>query len=189
MSAVLLLFTGSSTEERIVSAGSGVIWSAILTGTADGVTDLDLKLLNIQATLRFSTASFLQVIVPLSQLDDVLARENGAIVVYKTILPDGDETEFYRVNFSEMRSDYGARSSKLTLSGRSEAAFSSPALVTISEVVSDDLQASGARSLAVSPFNNVFPGDTVTYDSVSTVVEIVEVSSSSTGTNMRLAEA
>jgi len=158
MSAVLLLFTGSSTEERIVSAGSGVIWSAILTGTADGVTDLDLKLLNIQATLRSSTASFLQVIVPLSQLDDVLARENGAIVVYKTILPDGDETEL-------------------------------PALVTISEVVSDDLQASGARSLAVSPFNNVFPGDTVTYDSVSTVVEIVEVSSSSTGTNMRLAEA
>jgi hypothetical protein len=168
---------------------SGITWSAVLTGAPDSLPDLELIALNFQATLRSSTASFIQVVLPLSQLDDVIARSNGDIVINKTLLPDGAPVELYTVNFNDVRTDEGARSSKLTISGRSEAAFPGPAAVTLAGVVSDGLQSSGARTLAVSPFNDVLPGDTVTYDAVATLIEIVEITGNNDGTSMRLAEA
>jgi len=168
---------------------SGIQWSAILTGAPDALTDLDLVLLNFQATLRSSTASYITATIPFEQLDDVIARSNGNIVINKTLLPDNTTAELYTVNFNDVRTSEGARNRKLTISGRSEAAFPGPAAVTLLGVVSDDLQTSGARSLDVSPFNDVLPGDTVTYDAVATLIEIVEISANSSGTTMRIAEA
>jgi len=168
---------------------SGIQWSAVLTGAPDALADLDLILLNFQATLRSSTASYISATIPFEQLDDVLLRPNGNIVISKTLLPDETTAELYTVNFNDVRTNEGARSRKLTISGRSEAAFPGPAAVTLSQVVSDGLQASGARSLDVSPFNDVLPGDTVTYDTVATLIEIVEITANSSGTTMRLAEA
>jgi hypothetical protein len=168
---------------------SGIIWSGILTGAPDGETDLTLEMINMQATLRGSTASYIQVTVPFEQLDDILLRPSGDIVISKTLMPEESTAELYRVNFNDVRSSLGARNRKLTISGRSEAAFTGPSSVTLVGVVSDDLQSSGARSLDVSPFNDVLPGDTVTYDATSTVIEIVEISANSTGTRMRVVEA
>ena len=168
---------------------SGIQWSGVLTGSADSLPDLALNLFSFQATLRLSTASFMQAVIPFTQLDDVIARPNGDIVIYKTLLPDGSPVELYQVNFNDFRTDQGSRSRRLTLSGRSEAAFPGPAAVTLAGVISDGLQVSGARSLDVSPFNDVLPGDTVTYDAVPTVIEIVEITANDTGTTMRLAEA
>lgn len=168
---------------------SGIQWSVILTGAPDALPDLVLKAYNFQATLRSSTASYIQVVVPFSQFDDIDARQNGEIVVNKILLPEETETELYRVNFNDLRTTQGARSSKLTISGRSTAAFPGPAAVTLTDVELDNIQGSGARSLQVSPFNNVLPGDTVTYDAVATLIEIVEVTSNNQGTLMRVAEA
>lgn len=168
---------------------SGIIWSAVLTGAPDGETDLVLEMLNMQATLRGSTASYIQVTVPFDQLDDILLRTSGDIVISKTLIPEESTTELYRVNFNDVRSSLGARSRKLTISGRSETDFPGPSAVTLTDVVSDDLLSSGARSLDVSPFNDVLPGDTVTYDAIPTLIEIVEIFASSSGTTMRVAEA
>ena len=168
---------------------SGIVWSGILTGAPDSLADLTLEMINFQATLRDSTASYIQVTVPFEQLDDITARPNGDIVISKTLIPDDTTAELYRVNFNDVRSSLGARNRKLTISGRSEAAFPAPSAVTLVGVISDDLLASGARSLEVSPFNDVIPGDTVTYDATPTVVEIVEISASGSGTTMRVSEA
>jgi hypothetical protein len=134
---------------------SGVQWSAILTGAPDSLPDLDLTVFNLQATLRSSTGSFMQVVVPMDQIDDINARTNGNITIYKTLLPDGSPVELYTVNFNGSRSDVGARSRRLTISGRSEAAFPGPAGVTLVGVIADSLQSSGARDLMVSPFNGI----------------------------------
>jgi len=168
---------------------SGIQWSAILTGSPDSLPDLDLNMLNFQATLRGSTASYIQVIVPFDQLDEILLRQNGDIVINKTLIPDDTTAELYRVNFNDSRTSSGARSRKLTISGRSTAAFPAPSAVTLSGVVADNEQASGARSLDVSPFNDVIPGDTVTYNSVATLIDIVEITANASGTVMRIAEA
>ena len=168
---------------------SGILWSAVLTGAPDSLDDLDLILLNFQATLRSSTSSYITATIPYEQLDDVVLRPNGNIVISKTLIPEETTTELYTVNFNDVRTNVGARNRKLTISGRSEAAFPGPAAVTLSGVVSDDLQSSGARSLNISPFNNVLPGDTVTYDTVATVIEIVEITANESGTTMRIAEA
>ena len=168
---------------------SGIRWSAILTGAPDSLSDLDLIMMNFQATLRSSTSSYITATIPFEQLDDVIARSNGNIVINKTLLPDETTAELYTVNFNDVRTNEGARNRKLTISGRSEAAFPGPAAVTLSGVVSDDLQSSGARSLNVSPFNDVLPGDTATYASVGTLIEIVEITSNNSGTTMRIAEA
>lgn len=158
---------------------SGVVWSAVLTGTPD----LDLIMLNFSATLRDSTASYIQITVPYSQLDDIIDRNTGDITIYK------NGVELYTVNFNELRSNVGARSRKLTISGRSESAFPAPSTVALVGVVADNIQASGARELIVSPFNDVIPGDTVSYDSVSTDIETVSINSDATTTTMRLTEA
>ena len=168
---------------------TGVKWSAILTGAPDGVPDLDLISVNLNATLRDDTASYIQVVIPFSQLDDVLARSNGQIVIFKTLLPNGSPVELYRVNFNDMRIDEGARNRKITISGRSTAAFPAPSLVTLAGVVSDDIQASGARTLAVSPFNDVIPGDSILYDSEITTIDLVQITANSGGTQMRLTQA
>lgn len=168
---------------------SGIRWTAILTGAPDALSDLVLNMINFQATLRDSTASYIQVTIPFEQFDDVNLRPNGDIVINKTLIPDDSTAELYRVNFNDLRTNLGARRRKLTISGRSEAAFPGPAAVTLIDVVTDSLQSSGARSLDVAPFNDVLPGDTVTYDATPTVIDLVEVTSNSEGTTMRLAEA
>ena len=160
-----------------------------MTGAPDGETDLVLNMINFQATLRDSTASYIQVTIPMEQLDDVLLRQSGNIVISKTLIPDDTTAELYTVNFNDTRTNEGARSRKLTISGRSEAAFPGPAAVDLSGVIADSVQASGARSLDVSPFNDVLPGDTVTYDSEATLIDIVEITANDSGTTMRIAEA
>jgi hypothetical protein len=167
---------------------TGVHWSAVLTGTPDGQIDLDLNLINFQATLRESTASYISVTIPYNQLDDILLRPNGNIEIYKRINLDGTPNLLYSVNFNDTRISSGARSSKLTVSGRSTAAFPAPSAVTLSGVISDGLQASGARTLDVSPFNDVVPGDTVTYASIATVIDLVEVSGDVSSSSMRITE-
>ena len=74
---------------------SGIQWSAVLTGAPDALADLDLILLNFQATLRSSTASYMSATIPFEQLDDVLLRPNGNIVISKTLLPDETTAELY----------------------------------------------------------------------------------------------
>lgn len=168
---------------------SGIKWSGILTGAPDSLPDLDLILINFQATLRESTASFISVTLPFEQLDDVIARSNGNIVINKILLPEGTTEELYQVNFNDIRTNTGARNRTLSISGRSEAAFPGPVAVTLSGVVFDGVQSSGARTLAVSPFNNVLPGDTVTYDAVATLIDLVVITGNNSGTTMRIAEA
>lgn len=168
---------------------SGIRWTALLTGAPDALPDLVLNMLNFQATLRESTASYISVTIPFEQFEEVNLRPNGDIVINKTLIPEDTTVELYRVNFNDSRTSVGARQRKLTISGRSEAAFPGPAAVTLIGVISDGPQASGARSLEVSPFNDVLPGDTVTYDATPTVIDIVEVSSNDAGTVMRIAEA
>ena len=178
----LFLFFESVIKTPITDV-DGVSWSAILTGAPDGLDDLQLIMFNFAATLRYTSASYIQMTVPYIQLDEIIARQNGDIVLYK------NGVELYRVNFNDLRSNVGARSRKITISGRSTVAFPAPSSVPLVDVSRDDIQASGARELMVSPFNEVIPGDMISYDSILTTIGIVNINSDATETTVRLVEA
>ena len=57
------------------------------------------------------------------------------------------------------------------------------------DVSRDDIQASGARELMVSPFNEVIPGDMISYDSILTTIGIVNINSDANKTTVRLVES
>lgn len=156
---------------------SGVQWRAVLTGAPDSLPDLVLIMKNFSASLRGSTASFMSFTVDPSQLDDITARSNGDIVLYKKKIPDGAFTEVYRVNFNEYRSDRGARNWSVNISGRSTTAFPAGQTVALADVVYDGTLQDGRRQLQVNPFNDVIPGDTIDFDSVQTLIDGVSISS------------
>jgi hypothetical protein len=161
----------------------GVLFTAILTGTPDSTTDLTLPLLTMTASLRDSTDSFISITVPWAYFDEVNARPNGDIQLYK------NGSLLYTVNFNTFRYDQGARSRTLTLSGRSTASFGATETVTLDQgVESDSKQANDKRVLVVNPIHDVIPGDTVSYDAVNSVIERVQYTSNNSGTRLTLTE-
>jgi len=164
-----------------------VTWHGILTGTPDSTTDLYLPLQSIQATLRESTDSYISVVVSDTLQAEVNARPNGIIEIYKT-KDGGTPALVYSVNFNNLRLDQGTRSGTLTLSGRSTASFGTPATVVLTDVVKDNLQTSGLRELEIGAHNDIKPTDTADYDSVQTVIDLVEITVNDNGTLIRIAE-
>ena len=168
---------------------TGATWSVVLTGSADSLSDLTLNCKNLSASLRDSTASFMSFVVDYDQLDDITSRPNGDIELYRTLQPDGSASLVYSVNFNDYRIDRGGRNRSVSISGRSSAAFAAPAFVDLVDVLSDNLLSDGRRQLIVNPANDVVPGYTAIYDSVSTVIESVDITAGSSGSRMTLTEA
>lgn len=174
---------------------SGIVFSVELTGAPDGLSDLALRVDYLNMTLRASTSSSISVVVDYDQLDDITARSNGAIVVYKEVVsqgnpfaPDVAPVEVKRANFSDLRMYRGAIQRSATMGGTTTVGFAAGVPVTLEDVVKDTLLSDGRRVLEVSPFNDVKPGDTVTYNAVATVIEEVAYSGDADGMTMTLTE-
>lgn len=176
----------------------GIRWSAILTGTEDSTTDLDLRVKSLSMSLRESTYSFVSLVIDPSQIDDVLARPNGTIDIYRTELPNGSPELIVSTNQQESRSDYGANNQSVTLTGTTSVSFTPFSTVDLyrSSVVTDRKLDSGLKSWDVSPLLNIIPGDTVDYyadgDSLpatSYEIDLVTILANADGTQMTIREA
>lgn len=141
-----------------------VALSAILTGDADGLSDLTLVCSSIDMTLRESTSCFVSLVVSFAQLDDVIARPNGTIDIYKTV-NGGTPSLMVSTNQQGARIDRGASSRSYRLTGTTTASFTPFDTVDLypEDVITDRLLSDGRKSWQINPAVNVMPGDSIDY--------------------------
>lgn len=99
------------------------IYTLTVTGAADSLDDLVVKISNWQATNQAGTrSSYVQAVIPAASdvLEGIEARQNGDLVISKGYrLSDGTTktSEILRSNFDTFRYDRGARRFTVTVSG------------------------------------------------------------------------
>lgn len=174
----------------------GINWTVLLTGDEDNLIDLTLRVSSMTMNLRESTSSFLSLVIDPSQISDVLARPNGDIEVYKTLLPDGTPTLVKSFNQGEPRLDTGGGSRSYQLTGTTTASWTPFSTVDVQreDVVTDRLLESGLISLEVSPLLDIYPGDTIDYyenvilPPTSYEIDLVTINANAGGTQVTIRE-
>lgn len=109
-----------STEE------SATAWTCVLTGAADGLPDLPLRISSWQATIQTGRSNYIQCVVPasLETVAEIAARRRGVIVITRTArLANGQmvEREMVRSRYSNLYLNEGPRRRSVVLNGWSPA--------------------------------------------------------------------
>lgn len=98
-----------------------------LTGSADGVEDVELPMQSFQARKRDGEDTFVSANIPgIGYFEQISNRPNGQIVIEMAFFVDGVEQlreEILRVNLENIRYDKGARSRAVTISGHRTESF------------------------------------------------------------------
>ncbi|MBT8085978.1 MAG: LamG domain-containing protein [Woeseia sp.] len=141
-----------------------VTYTCVIEGAADSLPDLILPISSFQGAIRSGRPSFLSVVVPdaLRYTDDIIARPNGDLVVTRNVIftdQSSESAEIARVNPPSIRTDRGARSSSITLSGEKQTTNTSPKAVTIDQVNYRAFQTDGKRRFRANLNNNLRAGD------------------------------
>lgn len=149
-------------------ATAKTIYSCVLTGAADGLSDLTLPMSSFQAWMRDGAPSYLSVVVPSSvtYAADIAARSNGEIVIskgYKFTDDTEQMEEIIRSNYDSIRVDRGARSDSLTMTGYKTTSSSAPKERTLDGVSYYGLQADGKRRVRADFDLFLRVGDTAIY--------------------------
>jgi hypothetical protein len=165
----------------------------VLTGLADGTTDITLPISSVQGRFRSGSPSYLSVQVPTYQyLDEILARSNGDIVVYSALLVAGVEQfrqEIARATLEDPRSDRGGRSQTVTLSGHSTETFGSES-VTLQDVQETGEGAGGKKRVVAAVDLFLRPGNTAVVPGfASFTVGLISYSITVKGEKMKVTEA
>jgi hypothetical protein len=157
--------------------GSEIIrYFCILTGSADGTSDLTLPMKSFQARRRAGDPTYLSVVVPgVAYAADILARSNGFIRIQqayernKEIIQSATiiEVDFTRADLQE-----GGQSQSMTLTGYKNTTFYSKP-VALSGVTYRATVNGKYRYRLARPYLFLNPGDTVTFadDGVSFEVD------------------
>lgn len=153
---------------------TAVHFTLILTGAADGTTDLILPMSSFQGRLRSGTPSYLAAIVPNASAyaDAIDARPNGELVISRgDRWTDGrlEITEIARANLETIRYDLGPRSASATLAGHKTVSYAAPKTVAL---VGASYRAvtNGLRRYRSQIDNTLRPGDTAEINGESLVV-------------------
>jgi len=149
-------------------ATAKLIYRCILTGAADGTTDLTLPMKSFQARLRDGDPSYLSCVIPDSTTYATLvaARPNGEIIIYSGYLfDDGTEQleEIIRANYESLQIDRGANSDSLTISGHKTITSSSPKDWTVTGVSFYGQTTTGKRRIRANLDPFIRCGDTCVY--------------------------
>lgn len=152
--------------DRIATAKT--VYLCVLTGAADGLSDLTLPMSSFQAWMRDGDPSYLSVVVPSSvtYAADIAARSNGEIVIskgYKFTDDTEQMEEIIRSNYDSIRVDRGARSDSLTMTGYKTTSSSAPKERTLDGVSYYGLQADGKRRVRADLDLFLRVGDTAIY--------------------------
>lgn len=152
--------------DRIATAKT--VYLCVLTGAADGLSDLTLPMSSFQAWMRDGAPSYLSVVVPSSvtYAADIAARSNGEIVIskgYKFTDDTEQMEEIIRSNYDSIRVDRGARSDSLTMTGYKTTSSSAPKERTLDGVSYYGLQADGKRRVRADLDLFLRVGDTAIY--------------------------
>lgn len=146
----------------------------MLTGAADGLSDLTLQIATLQIRHREGGSSRGQISVPngAAQASGISARPNGEIVV--TWHQGSLSEEVVRFAPSSVRFDRGAKSSSLTIAGEYKAAARQAKLFDLSAVSYLATDSSGSRRYRATGRGDIRPADQVRYaGDVDIVAEVV----------------
>ena len=143
------------------------LWLFALTGAPDGLEDVDLPVSSIQMRRVSGRPSYVQVVVPnsLKWGDAVTNRPNGEMIVYRAWLKsDGslEKHEVQRANQDTIRTDWGARSGKITLTGYKQTTYQNPTTINIGKVSYENIS-DGKTLIRTLPNHELNPLDTIQY--------------------------
>jgi len=162
----------------------------VLTGDADGTTDVTIPISSFQARRKSGAPTFLSVVAPgLDYQDDIGNRTNGEMQVHLAYILDGVEQYreiIVRADYEEMRVDEGGRNKSITITGHKTESFTSKSMDLRDVVyVSDDDGLYNYRCASLDIYLN--PGDTARYDgneiTVNQIVYYVAVGQQSMNVN------
>jgi hypothetical protein len=173
----------------LTDAGSRITYECVLTGDADGETDLTIPMSSFQGRFRSGDPSYLAVNVPsMEYAADITARSNGSLSVYiiKTIGDNRIRELLITVDLEDIRIDEGGGSQAITLSGhRTE----TPLAKTVSF---DDVyyanMINGLRRFRCPPDLYLKPGDTVVIDGETMTADLITWAVSVDSCMMEIAE-
>lgn len=147
-----------------------VIYTCTLTGDGESpaVSDLTLPMSSFQGRMRDGDPSYISAVIPNCMIyaDDILARQNGDIVIKKGYrFQDGSTQleEIARVDFESVRIDKGSHSASATISGHKTISSTSVKTVTVEGVSYYCLQADGKRRVRALLDLFLRIGDTCVY--------------------------
>lgn len=151
------------------------IYLCLLTGSADGLTDLTIPISSFQSTMRDGDPSYLACVIPnsVAYVTDIIARTNGDIVIRKGYrLDDGSAQteEIIRVDYESLQIARGANNDSATISGHKTTSSSNPKTVTLNDVSYYGLQTDGKRTYRALPDLFLRVGDTAVYGAESIIV-------------------
>lgn len=157
--------------------GSAIIrYFCILTGAADGTTDLTLPMSSFQARRRSGDPTYLSVVIPtVDYATEIAARPNGTLKIQQAYEQNGviKQTEtIMETTLDEVNPDEGGTNRSTTLVGYSTSTYSAKA-VTLTGVTYRSTRAGKYHYRLARPYIFLNPGDTVTFldDGVSFVID------------------
>jgi len=165
-------FGGASSFET----GSAIIrYFCLLTGAADGTTDLTLPMASFQARRRSGDPTYLSVVIPtVDYADEITARPNGTLKIQHAYEQNGviKQTEtIMETSLDEVNPDEGGTNQSTTLVGYSTSTYSAKA-VTLSGVTYRSTRAGKYHYRLAKPYIFLNPGDTVTILDDGVVFEV-----------------
>lgn len=152
-------------------ASATPVYICVLTGSADGLDDLEIPISSFQAKMRDGNPSYISAYIPdiMNWADEINARQNGDILIRKGYkFADGTrqlETIAW-VDFENLRYDKGAKSQTGVISGHRTESSSETGTKTVilSGVSYVSLQENGFLRIRSEIDLFLRPGDTVIYD-------------------------
>jgi len=167
--SLLLLYSEKLSQVTNFSATRHqIVYTCILTGTPDGLSDLTIPMSSLQARRRDGEPTYLEIVTPgIALQDDIENRPNGELVVTMAYLLDGatvDSAEICRVALEDARIDRGGRSASMTLKGH-KTTTRTKQVVELANIVSYRKVDGRYTWRCATPDLNLGPGDTVIYDS------------------------
>lgn len=173
--------------------GSAIVrYFCILTGTADGTTDLTLPMASFQARRRSGDPTYLSVVIPtVDYADEIAARPNGTLKIQQAYEQNGviKQTEtIMETTLDEVNPDEGGTNQSTTLTGYSTSTYSVKA-VTLTGVTYRSTRAGKYHYRLARPYIFLNPGDTVTFsdDGVSFVIDTMSYFINPTTSTIELA--
>jgi hypothetical protein len=166
---------------------NGIIsYQCLLTGLADGLSDLVLPLSSVSVRHRDETKSYYSIAIPsVLYSEDIAARSNGQIVVSMTIGAVAEE--LFRGSLGTVQTSVGPKGQAITISGNASRAAHTLATYEIAAALYTYSTSDGEQRIRIPPRAAIRPGDTVLFDGSYFEVGLVTLTASPKDTTMELA--
>ena len=163
-----------------------------LTGSADGLSDVEIPISSFQTRMRSGEPTYLQLVIPgLDFSDEISNRQNGNLRIDLAYVQNGvllQREKIVWVDLETVRLDDGESSKSITLAGHKTTTFI-PKTLTLDTSIYRSVRGGKITHRLARPNIYLRPGDTVNIGEDSFTVELVFYSISVDSQTMEITEA